>query len=152
MDPVKFKYGLNEVPPPGELIFLGLQWLAVMIPIVVIAGNVVAGLHFNAFGEQITYMQKVFLMTGVSLLAQLLWGHRLPLVAGPATVLLVGIAASRGSGIGAVYTALAAGGFVLFLLNAAGLFNFLKKLFTPLRYTLIRAIFKLMFISAITCS
>ena len=131
MDPVKFKYGLDEMPPLSELIFLGLQWLAIMVPIVVIVGNVVAGLHFSEFVEQITYIQKVFFVVGASLLVQLLWGHQLPLVVGPATILLVGIAASRGSGISAIYTAMALGGFVLFLLSAAGLFNYLKKLFTP---------------------
>ncbi|MGI5823438.1 MAG: uracil-xanthine permease family protein [Dethiobacteria bacterium] len=131
MKPAKFKYGLDEVPPFGELVFLGLQWLAIMIPIVVIIGNVVAGLHFSEFAAQITYIQKIFFITGIALLAQLLWGHRLPLVVGPATILLVGIAASRASGISAIYTAMALGGLVLFLLSAAGLFNYLKKLFTP---------------------
>ena len=131
MEPVKFKYGLDESPPFGELVFLGLQWLGVMIPIVVTIGNIVAGLHFNEFAAQIIYMQKIFFVTGLSLLAQLLWGHRLPLVAGPAAILLVGIVAGRASGISAVYTAIASGGLVLFVLSAAGLFDYLKKLFTP---------------------
>jgi xanthine/uracil permease len=78
MDRVKFKYGLDEMPPLGELIFLGLQWLAIMVPIVVIVGNIVAGLHFSEFVEQITYIQKVFFVVGASLLVQLLWGHQLP--------------------------------------------------------------------------
>ena len=89
-----------------------------------------AGLHFSEPVEQIAYIQKVFFITGVSLLVQLLWGHRLPLVVGPATILLVGIVAGRGSGISAVYTAMALGGLVLFLLSVVGLFNYLKKLFT----------------------
>ncbi|NMB36241.1 MAG: purine/pyrimidine permease [Firmicutes bacterium] len=131
MEPLKFKYGLDEVPPFGELVFLGLQWLAIMIPIVVIIGNIVAGLHFDKLVEQIGYMQKVFFVVGASLLVQLLWGHRLPLVTGPATILLVGIAAGRASGPGAIYTALALGGLILFLLSVAGLFRYLEKLFTP---------------------
>ncbi len=131
MEPLRFKYGLDEKPPFSELILLGLQWLAIMVPIVVIIGNVVAGLHFSAFAAQIAYMQKVFFMTGISLLAQLLWGHRLPLIAGPATILLVGVMASRGSGIDAIYTAMALGGLALFSLSAAGLFNYFKRLFTP---------------------
>jgi hypothetical protein len=32
MDPVKYKYGLDETPPFGELVFLGLQWLAIFVP------------------------------------------------------------------------------------------------------------------------
>mgnify|MGYP000881578402 CR=1 FL=1 len=131
MDPMKFQYELDGLPPFSELIFLGLQWLAILIPIVVIIGNVVAGLHFSELADQIVYIQKVFFITGIALLAQLLLGHRLPIVVGPATILLVGITASRGSGIDAIYTAMAFGGLVLFVLSAAGLFNYLKKLFTP---------------------
>jgi xanthine/uracil permease len=129
MDPVKIKYGLDEMPSFGELLFLGLQWLAIMIPTIVIVGKVVAVLHYSQLAEQIIYVQKVFFIIGISLLLQLLWGHRLPLVVGPATILLVGIAASS-SEISSTYTAIAIGGLVLFVMSAAGLFNHLKKLFT----------------------
>lgn len=131
MDSNRLKYGLDEIPPFTELLFLGLQWFAVIVPTVIIVGNIVAGLHFSEPVDQIIYIQKVFFITGVSLLIQLLWGHRLPLVMGPATILLVGITVSRGSSISAIYTAIAIGGFVLFILSAAGLFNLLRRLFTP---------------------
>lgn len=131
MEPIKLKHGLDERPPPGELLLLGLQWFAIAVPIVIIIGNTVAGLHFDSLADQSVYMQKVFFITGLSLLAQVLWGHRLPLISGPATILLVGIVASQAGGGSAMYTAMAMGGLALFLLNAAGLFNFLKKLFTP---------------------
>ena len=49
---------------------------------------------------------------------------------GPATILLVGIAASGSSEISSTYTAIAIGGLALFVVSAAGLFNHLKKLFT----------------------
>ena len=130
MDPIKLKYGLDEIPPLTELILLGLQWFAIIVPVVIIVGKIVAGLHFSSLSDQIVYIQKIFFVTGISLLVQLLWGHRLPLVIGPATILLVGIAASHASGLSAIYTAIAIGGLVLFLLSAAGLFNYLKKLFT----------------------
>ncbi len=130
MDPLKIKYGLDEMPPFGELLFLGLQWLAIMIPTIIIVGKVVAVLHYSQSAEQIIYVQKVFFIIGISLLLQLLWGHRLPLVVGPATILLVGIAASSGSEISSIYTAIAVGGLVLLVVSAAGLFNHLKKLFT----------------------
>ncbi|MGB4504032.1 MAG: purine/pyrimidine permease, partial [Syntrophaceticus sp.] len=130
MEPIKLKYGLDEVPPFAELMLLGLQWFAITVPVVIIVGKIVAGLHFSNPADQIIYIQKIFFITGVSFIVQLLWGHRLPLVIGPATILLVGIVASYASGLSAVYTAIAIGGLVLFLLSAAGLFNHLKKLFT----------------------
>ena len=130
MSPLKLKYKLDETPPFLELLFLGLQWFAIAVPTVIIVGKIVAGLHFEDPGGQIIYLQKIFFITGISLLAQLLFGHRLPLISGPATILLVGILAGLQSGFGAIYTAIAIGGLVLFLLNAAGLFNYLKALFT----------------------
>jgi xanthine/uracil permease len=79
---------------------------------------------------QVTYIQKVFFVTAASLLVQLFWGHRLPLIIGPATVLLVGIVASQGSSINAIYTAIMVGGGILALLSVTGLFAYLKNLFT----------------------
>ncbi|NLI69307.1 MAG: purine/pyrimidine permease [Firmicutes bacterium] len=131
MDNLKLGYGLDDIPPFWEMILQGLQWLAVIIPIAIIVGKIVADLHFDASGARIVYMQKIFFITGVAFLLQLLWGHRLPLIIGPATILLVGIVSSRGSGIDAIYTAMAIGGLLLFVLSATGLFAYLKKLFTP---------------------
>lgn len=130
MEQLKLKYGLDEVPPIVELICLGLQWFVITVPTVIIMGNVVAALHFSNPMDQTIYIQKVFFITGVSFLIQLLCGHRLPLVMGPSTILLVGITVSRGSSMSAIYTAIAIGGLVLFMISAAGLFNKIKGLFT----------------------
>ncbi|MDD2555689.1 MAG: solute carrier family 23 protein [Syntrophaceticus sp.] len=130
MEQLKLKYGLDEVPPIVDLIFLGLQWFVITVPTLIIMGNVVAALHFGNPVDQTIYIQKVFFMTGVSFLIQLLWGHQLPLVMGPSSVLLVGITVSRSSSISDIYTAIAIGGLVLFIISAAGLFNKIKNLFT----------------------
>lgn len=127
---IKIKYGLDDRPPFWEGILYGLQWLAITIPTVIIIGKVVAGLHFSDLVSQVAYIQKLFFITAVSLLVQLLWGHRLPLIIGPATVLLVGIVASQGSSIHAIYSAIMVGGAVLALLSITGLFAYLKSFFT----------------------
>ena len=41
---------------------------------------------------------------GIAMIVQVLWGHRLPLIIGPASVLLIGILSTVSSGIPAVYT------------------------------------------------
>ena len=125
------------MPPPVELVLLGLQWLAISVPIVIIAGKLVAGLHFNESDRQIVYIQKVFFATALSLLCQLFWGHRLPLVIGPATVLLIGIVASQGSSINVVYSSILVGGLLLMVLSITGLFGRMKKYFTPQVVTVI---------------
>ena len=128
---MKFRYGLDDIPPLPETMLFGLQWLAISIPGIVILGKIVGGLHFADPPDQIIYLQKLFFATGVTLLFQVLWGHRLPLIAGPSTVLLIGVIASKGHGLNAIYGSVAMGGAFLFLVGAAGLFGHIRKLFTP---------------------
>jgi len=124
------KYGLDERPPWAQTLIFGLQWLAITIATVIIIGKVVAGLHFTDAGQQLLYMQKLFFIMAISLLLQVLCGHRLPLITGPATVLLVAILAGTGSDINAIYTSIAAGGAFLVLLSVTGLFSRISRYFT----------------------
>lgn len=124
------KYNLDERPPLVQTLIFGLQWLAITIATVIIIGKVVAGLHFTDFAHQLLYMQKLFFVMAVSLLLQVLWGHRLPLITGPATVLLVAILAGTGSAIDAIYTSIAAGGVFLVVLSVTGLFSWISRYFT----------------------
>ncbi|HEY3278398.1 MAG TPA: purine/pyrimidine permease [Syntrophorhabdaceae bacterium] len=127
---MNLKYDLDDVPPRLHLLLFGLQWLAVSIPGIVILGKIVAGLHFLNMADQVIYLQKLCFVTGLALFSQLLWGHRLPLIAGPSTVLVIGVIASAASGLDAVYGSLAAGGTLLFLVSLAGVFGRIRKLFT----------------------
>lgn len=131
MHKINFKYHLDDLPPVLELILLGLQWLAIIVPIIIIIGKVIVGLHDHSPSEQVLYLQKMFFVSAICLLLQLLWGHRLPLIIGPATVLLVGIAASLGSDINTIYSSVFLGGIILWGLGITGLFGKIKMLFTP---------------------
>lgn len=124
------KYDLDEWPPLTQTLIFGLQWLAITVATVIIIGKVVPGLHFTDFDRQLLYMQKLFFVMAVSLFVQVLWGHRLPLITGPATVLLVAILAGVGSDINAIYTSIAAGGAFLVLLCVTGLFSWISRYFT----------------------
>ena len=125
------KYGLEDRPPPLAFLLYGLQWWVMSVPCVVILGVVVARLHYPDLGSQVVYLQKLFGLTGLTVLAQLFLGHRLPLVIGPAVILLVGITASVSAGIPALYTALLVGGLALALVAAAGLLRYVRVLFVP---------------------
>lgn len=131
MKQIKIKYGLDERPPLIQTLIFGMQWLAITVATVIIIGKVVAGLHYADFGQQLIYMQKLFFVVAVSLLFQVLWGHRLPLITGPATVLLVAILAGTGRSIDAIYTSIAAGGAFLVVLSVSGLFSWISRYFTP---------------------
>lgn len=127
---MKFKYQIDERPPLLQLILFGLQWLAIIVPMVLIVGKVVAAIQFKDPLIQITYLQKLFFVVGLSLFIQVLWGHKLPVIIGPATVLMVGIAASQGTSVSAVYTAIFLCGILMTVCSATGIFGYLQSFFT----------------------
>ncbi|KUO75297.1 MAG: xanthine permease [Desulfosporosinus sp. BRH_c37] len=127
---MKFKYGLNEIPSLGHLLLFGLQWLAIIIPIILIMGTAVTSLHPSGMVLQVVYIQKLFFVVAVAIFLQVIWGHRLPIIIGPATVFLVGMASGGGSNPEAVYTSILLGGLILAAVSITGLFAYLKRLFT----------------------
>ncbi len=76
-------------------------------------------------------MQKLFVLGGVFLIVQVLWGHRLPLIIGPASVLLIGIVSSLSFSYSVIYTSVAIGGVFLLILSLSGLLGKINYLFTP---------------------
>lgn len=115
----------------GQLLLLGLQWLAIAIPPLIIVTKIVAPLESSTPGSEVMYLQKTAFVAGITIFFQILLGHRLPLIAGPSTVLLIGVLASHGFGAGPVNSAVALGGALLALVGLTGLFGHVQRLFTP---------------------
>ena len=88
-------------------------------------------IHFDDAPSQIFYMQKLFVLGGIFLIVQVLWGHRLPLLIGPASVLLIGIVSSLSFSYSVIYTSVAIGGALLLILSVSGLLAKINFLFTP---------------------
>ncbi len=125
-----FNYQVDDRLPVRETVLYGLQWLLIVVPLVLILGQVGAALHDFQHPElQLLYLQKVFFTTGMTLLVQLLWGHKLPVIVGPASILLLGIIVNAGAP-DAVYSAIALCGLLLSLLAAAGWLKRLSAFFT----------------------
>ena len=127
---MKLEYSLEETPPPGTSLVLGFQWAFIAISTIVILGKIVSAIHFGQSQDEILYLQKLFFLTGATLIFQVLWGHRLPLISGPAAVLLIGIVSSRSYGISVINTAIMIGGAFVSVLAVTGLFSYVRKLFT----------------------
>ena len=108
----------------------GLQWLVVSVPTILILGRVLGVIHFEDAPSQIFYMQKLFALGGVFMIIQILWGHRLPLIIGPASVLLIGIVSSLSFSYSVIYTSVAIGGVFLLFLSLSGLLAKVDFLFT----------------------
>lgn len=123
---MNIKYGLNDKPKMAEILLFGLQWLAVTVPSIIIIGDILGVLENGG----IPYLQKLFLLIGFLLLVQVLWGHKLPLVMGPAAVLLIGVLTSLDQGAGAVNSSILIGGIVLTFLAVSGLIKYVERLFT----------------------
>ncbi len=128
---MQFKYGLNERPPLGETLLYGFQWFAITLPTIIVLGKITGEFHFATYLDQMVYLQKLLFVMAVSLMAQLFLGHRMPLIVGPSTILLIGILSGAGHPADTVYSAILLGGLILSLASATGLLGYLKKLFSP---------------------
>jgi xanthine/uracil permease len=126
---LEFKYQLEDKPAWKENVLYGLQWLAVSLPAVITFGMVLGGMDSRAL--EVLYLQKLFAVMGITLLVQIIWGHRLPVVLGPSTILFIGILSSLGSSPAAIYSSMLIGGLLMAFLSLTGLFGRLRSLFTP---------------------
>lgn len=131
MEKFSLKYGIDDVPPAADFALFSLQWLIIFVPILIIMGRVAAGIHYTGGQTPIYYLQKIFFVTALTVLFQVLWGHRLPLVIGPSSILLVGLLAAQGGNISTVSSSILIGGLVVSLISVTGIFGRLKRLFSP---------------------
>lgn len=148
------KYNLEERPPLFSSLLYGLQWWIISLPCVIIMGTVISKMHFSQLSDQILYMQKLFAIAGITTILQVSWGHRLPLIIGPASVLLVGITASLSAGISIIYTSIIIGGLIVSIIAYSGILTKIRCIFTPrvvtvilmlVPFTLMPVILKLIF-------
>ena len=124
---MEFKYGLDSRPSFGATILYGLQWLMICIPVVLTSTFVAPA------GQTLFFTQKLFAVMGVTMIVNSLFGHRLPLIAGPAAVLLMGVLAASqlGGSSEAIFPSIAIGGVLIVLLSLSGLMSKVQKAFTP---------------------
>ncbi len=122
-----FRFKVDDKPSLGATLLYGLQWLMICLPVVLTSTFIAPE------GEMVFFTQKLFVMCGITIIIQVLWGHRLPLVAGPAAVLLMGViaAASQGHTASTIYPSMIVGGALVTLLAAVGAMKYIQKIFTP---------------------
>ncbi len=126
---MKLKYNIDDRLPIGQMVLYAMQWFILAVAVVATSVFVAQGTP----GEKLFYAQKLFAVMGITGLVQVLWGHRMPLVVGPAAVLLVGVLSSLGAGasVPAIYTSIALGGALVSLLTFGNMLRFVQRLFTP---------------------
>lgn len=129
---MNLKYSIDSRPPFGQLMLYSLQWFVLAIAVVVTSLFIAVG----SPAERVLYAQKVFALMGIATIIQAMWGHRMPIVVGPASVLLVGIItalAAQGDAVNTnkIYTAVLVGGVVIALLSVGRILEHLQRVFTP---------------------
>lgn len=126
---MKLKYNIEDRLPMGQMIIYALQWFILAVAVVVTSVFVAQG----SPAEKLFYSQKLFAVMGITGLVQVLWGHKMPFVVGPAAVLLVGVLSSLGAGAStdAIYSSIAIGGALVVLLSLGGIMRKIQRLFTP---------------------
>ena len=124
---MNLKFNIDDKPSLGAILLYGLQWLMICIPVVLTSTFIAPA------GEVVFFTQKLFAICGITIIIQVLCGHRLPLVAGPAAVLLMGViaAASQGHTASTIYPSMVIGGALVTLLAAVGAMKYIQKIFTP---------------------
>lgn len=128
---IELRYGLDQWPPPVATTLLSLQWLVVLLPGLLVLGEVVALAQGLDPAGRVAFQQRLLIMGGLVQMAQVLVGHRLPGLVGPSAVLMVGVLATLSSGPEAVNGAMALGGVLTALLGFSGLAGRLGRLYTP---------------------
>ncbi len=126
---MNLKYNVDDRLPAGQLAMYAIQWFVLCIAVVSTSVFVATGTP----EERLFFSQKLFAVTGIAGLLQVLWGHRLPIVVGPAAVLLVGVMASLAASadVSAIYSSIAIGGVLVTLLTIGGLMRYVQRIFTP---------------------
>ncbi len=126
---MKLKYNVDDKLPAGQLAIYSIQWFVLSIAVVATSVFVAQG----SPADKLFYAQRLFAITGITGLVQVLWGHKLPLVVGPAAVLLVGVLSSLGAGAdtSAIYSSIAIGGALVALLTFGGIMRYVQRIFTP---------------------
>lgn len=129
---MNLKFGIDDRPRFGQLMLYSLQWFVLAIAVVTTSLFIAVG----SPAERVLYAQKVFALMGVTTIIQVFFGHRMPIVVGPAAVLLVGIItalASQGAQVDTdrIYTSLIVGGALVVVIAAGSLLKHLQRIFTP---------------------
>jgi xanthine/uracil permease len=126
---MKLRYNVDDRLPLSQLAIYALQWFILAVAVVVTSVFVAQG----SPEEKLFYAKKLFAVMGIAGFVQVMWGHRMPIVVGPAAVLLVGVLSALGSGAStdAIYSSIAVGGALITLLSFGGLMRYVQRLFTP---------------------
>ncbi|WP_371377820.1 purine/pyrimidine permease [Sporomusa aerivorans] len=136
------RYGLNDDLPVKELISYGLQHLTYFLANAAILPVIVGGYLGLNQPELASLVQRTFILCGIVSILQAVWGHRFPIMEGPAGLwygVLITLAVSApgmGKDLAVLRTDIEMGfivaGIVCIIIAATGMAGRVAKVFSPL--------------------
>jgi len=125
-----FLFSLNDRPPLLKTLLYGGQWALLFVPIITVSVGVVSShFQFDAM-EKTALMGRILLISGGSMVLQSLVGHRLPLLDGPSSVLMLVLIALAPLGVPSISGGFLVAGTLMALTGFLGLFRLIQPLFT----------------------
>jgi len=123
-------YELDQPLSPLLTLLHALQWLLIFLPILTVVSALAAEFFHLDPQAKAAFFQRTLFVCGLITLVQTLIGHRLPLMEGPSSALLLCLATAASAGPAAVSGGMIAGGVLLAACGWLGLMRFLVPLFT----------------------
>ncbi len=113
-------YDIDDPLPSRLAILYGLQWAIIIVPALIIIATLIGSALNMSAGQQVRFLQLTFLTSGLFTAVQCLWGHRYPLLEGPATALLLTFITIAPYGISAIQAGAMLGGALLVCVVLSG--------------------------------
>ncbi len=131
MEKPQYIYDIDDRPPLGHAFLYALQWAIILFPALIIVATLAGkALDLDAAGE-VRFFQMTLLTSGVFTLLQGFWGHRYPLLDGPAAALLLTFIVLAPFGIESIQGGTILGGLFLMGIVLTGQLSKLVALATP---------------------
>jgi xanthine/uracil permease len=127
----EYVYDIDDRLPLKYALLYGLQWAFIMFPALIIAATLCAESLPQVQVDKVRFLQFTLLTSGFFTAVQTLWGHRYPLLEGPATALMLAFVLLAPLGLGTIQGGMIIGGILLILIVISRQLNRVTALFTP---------------------
>ncbi|HAA01927.1 MAG TPA: hypothetical protein DCE18_00985 [Syntrophobacteraceae bacterium] len=128
---VNYLYAIDDRMPLWQGVVYGLQWAAIVFPSLIIACALAGQALKLGPDAQVRFLQLTLLVSGAFCVIQTLWGHRYPILEGPATALLLTFIGLAHGGIQTIQGGLLLGGLLLVIAGTFRVLRSLMRWFTP---------------------
>ena len=126
----EFLYNLDERPPLWKNIFYGIQSATLLLSSLTILSALAGAALDLPMPDRAALVQRVLLVSGLSMIVQFFLGHQYPMQEGPSTAVTLTIIALAPYGGSVLEGGMIAGGACLLVISLGNLLRRVERLFT----------------------